>query len=257
VIKKTVLPLIALYIIVMVFMTVTQRNFVFKPTSIDAYNIEELANKEIEVIRDQGLEWLLVKSSKSTGRVLVHFHGNSGTALSRVEKIQPWVNHGFDVVMSEYPQYGTNGGKATEQSFYDAARIVMGRTLKDYPQSRLYLYGESIGSGVATQMATEYKEEALIIEGGFTSLIDIAWSRYPILPVPLLLWDRFDNRAKINDIGSKLLIIHGQQDRTVPYAYGEKLYAHFQGVKKMITLGDAGHNDKYEYLEFLDVMSFL
>lgn len=256
-VKKGILLCVGVYVSVMVFMTVTQRDFVFKPTQIQQYDLEVLSNRHIQVIHDQAIEWLFVKSPRSTGRVLVHFHGNSGTALSRVEKIQPWIQNGFDVVLGEYPGYGTNGGAPSEQSFYDAARVVMERTLTDHPNAEIYLYGESIGSGVATQMAVEYDEKALIIEGGFTSLVDIAWSRYPILPVPLLLWDRFDNLVKINQIGSPLLMIHGRQDRTVPYDYGQRLYTHYKGDKRLISLDDAGHNDKYDYLNFSDVMSFL
>jgi fermentation-respiration switch protein FrsA (DUF1100 family) len=255
--KKICVSVLITYLAVLILMTVFQRSFIYHPSIFENYDQSKLNQINAIVVNDQNLEWLFLPAYQSTNRILVYFHGNGWHALGRANKADRWRQNGYNVVLAEYPGYGTNAGSPSEQSFYDSARVTINKTLSDFPNTELYFYGESIGSGVAVQMATEYDERAVIIEGGFSSLTDVAWNRYPFLPVPLLLEDKFYNISKINDIGSKIAFIHGVKDKTVPYRFSKKIYDQFDGDKLFITLDEASHNNKYDYFDIDSVMSFL
>ncbi len=255
--KNVCISILIAYLAVLFLMTVFQRSFIYHPSIFENYDQSKLNQINALVVSDQNLEWLFLPAYQSANKTLIYFHGNGWHALGRANKAERWRQNGFNVVLMEYPGYGTNAGTPKEDSFYKAARVTINKTLTDFPNTQLYFYGESIGTGVAVQMATEYDERAVIIEGGFSSLTDVAWNRYPFLPVPLLLKDKFDNLSKVNNVGSKLLLIHGRRDRTVPYRYAQKLYDEYEGEKLFITLDQAAHNNKYDYFDIGLVLSFL
>ncbi len=228
-----------------IFMTIFQGWFIYHPRTFDVYNQDNLNKINAIIVNDNNLEWLFLPSATNTDRILVYFHGNAGAAIDRQWKASFWREGGYHVVLAEYPGYGTNDGSPGEASIYDMARVVMDRTVEDFPDLDLYIYGESIGNGAAVQMATEYGEKALILESGFSSLVDVTFHAMPFLPVNLLLRDRYDNMSKINNIGSRLVMIHGTDDDIVPIGFGQKLYNAYAGDKIMIEIEGAGHNDVY------------
>jgi len=139
----------------------------------------------------------------------------------------------------------------SEESFYNAGRIIIDKTLSDFPNTNLYIYGESIGSGTAVQMATEYDERALIIESGFSLLGDVAFSKIPFIPVSVLLRDKYDNVSKINNINSRLISIHGDQDKVVSLKFGQKLFDAFKGRKDIFVIDGAGQVLPFEQKNLL------
>lgn len=234
----------------------TQRNFIYFPTRFESYNEQALQSQGVLVVEQVGLQWLVMPALQPSDKYLIYFHGNGGAALDRLSKMAPWAMNGYHVVFAEYPGYGTNTGQNGEQEFYAAARVVIDKTKSDFPDAILYLYGESIGSGTAVQMATEYDVKALIIEAGFSSLTDLVRMKMPFVPT-FLLKDRFDNIKKINDIDTVLLSIHGTRDGIVPYRYGKKLYDAYNGSKDMMTVEGAGHNDLFLYVDMVEVIQKL
>jgi fermentation-respiration switch protein FrsA (DUF1100 family) len=106
-------------------------------------------------------------------------------------------------------------------------------------------------------MATEFPARALILEAPYTSLPDVAAAHYPFVPVHLLQKDRYDSLAIIRDVRIPILILHGQQDMTVPFRLGKTLYEAAQEPKTLIALPKAGHNDIYENGAALQVYEFL
>ncbi len=243
--KKILRDALIGYIGFLIILFFLQGFFIYHPQTIEAYNQNDLDKINATVVSDKGLEWLYLPSENISNKTLIYFHGNAGMAIHRAWKASFWRDAGFNVVLAEYPAYGTNDGKPSENSFYRAGRIIIDKTLTDFPAAVLYIYGESIGSGTAVQMATEYDERALIIEAGFSSLGDVAYSKLPIIPFGLLLRDRYDNIAKINNIGSRLVVIHGARDRTVSPRFGHQLFDAYKGQKDILIFDDAGHNDIY------------
>lgn len=187
----------------------------------------------------------------SDGRAptIVLFHGNGGTLAARARKARAFLDAGYGVYLAEYRGYGGNAGRPTEAGLYaDARAVLQWLTTRGIPESRLVLYGESLGSGVATQIAAERPDlVAVVLEAPFTRLPDLA-PPY-LLPglAELLMVDKYDNAAKIAQVAAPLLIIHGDRDETVPPAMGRALLHSARTKTHGVFLPDAGHNDVWDH----------
>ncbi len=179
---------------------------------------------------------------------IVHYHGNGGHIAYRLGRVLPFVKSGFGVLMTEYRGYGGNPGTPSEEGLFNDGRAAINFLKNDgVKNENLIIVGESLGTGVAVQMAAETKIKALILESPFSSAVDVGQAAYVFLPVGLLMWDRFDNAKIIRDIDAPLLIIHGKRDRVVPYRFGLKLFQKASQPKQMFTLDAAGHGDITKY----------
>jgi fermentation-respiration switch protein FrsA (DUF1100 family) len=104
-------------------------------------------------------------------------------------------------------------------------------------------FGESLGTGVAVQLAAKHPPAALILRSPFTSIVDVARHHYPLLPVDALLRDRFDTIDRIRSIRAPILVIAGGRDSIVPIESSRRLYEAAPEPKSLLVLPDADHND--------------
>ena len=159
--------------------------------------------------------------------------------------------------MVGYRGFG-NPGAPSEQGLYNDARAALGELHKrGVPDKAIVLYGESMGTGVATQMATEINAAALILESPYTSVPDVGADRYPVVPVRWILRDRYDSLSKISSVHMPLLLLHGEQDQVVPVRFGKQLFAAANDPKQAEFVPDAGHNDVYSLRVQELVLNFL
>lgn len=192
---------------------------------------------------------------------LVRFHGNAGQHGDRARSIRPYMERGYGVLLASYRGYGGNPGKPTEEGLYADARAALDwLAANGIDPGSIVLYGESLGSGVAVQMAAERPVAGLVLEAPFTSAVDVGQAAYRWLPVRLLMRDRFDNLDKIDEITAPLLLIHGEADRVVATRFGRRLFAAANEPKTALFVPQAGHNDLDFYgisetvLEFLAIL---
>ncbi len=205
---------------------------------------------EVTLRTDDGLALLAWHRPPTDARhpTLVYFHGNAGHIGMRAEKVRPYLDAGFGVLLTTWRSYSGNPGKPSEDGLYHD-----GRAARDYllaagvAADEIVLYGESLGTGIAVQLANEKAPAALVLEAPFSSIADVASARMPFLPVRPLLLDRFDSRDKIGAVAAPLLVVHGARDGTIPIRFGKKLFAAAQEPKKMQIYAEAGHNDLYEH----------
>lgn len=189
---------------------------------------------------------------------IVLFHGNAGHAGYRADKARAFQQSGHGVFLAGYRGYGGNPGTPTEQGLHADARAALDWLVgQGISGQRLVLYGESLGTGVATTMATERKAAALVLEAPFTSLADAAASHYPVFPVRALLKDRFDSLSRIGNVNAPLLVVHGEKDRVVPTRLGKALFARAPEPKTAVWLPGAGHNDLMAHGLAEQVLHFL
>jgi uncharacterized protein len=181
--------------------------------------------------------------------VIAYFHGNGGNIGYRSDRLRRFAAAGFGVLLLEYRGYGGNPGSPSEAGLFADARA--GLAFLDgqgIAAGRLVLYGESLGTSVAVQMASERKVAALILESPFTSLADLARTHYPILPVfEALLLDRFDSLSRIGRVHAPILVLQGELDTTVPVKTGRRLFAAAPEPKELWTAPEGGHNDLAEF----------
>ena len=121
--------------------------------------------------------------------------------------------------------FSGNNGKPTEQGLYDDGKSAIDWLAKKGVREKdIILYGESLGTGVATHLAQNKNFAGIILETPFTSMIDAAKKFYPYIPVNLLLKDKFENKKNIKNINSPILVMHGEADQIVPFSMGKKIY---------------------------------
>ncbi len=189
---------------------------------------------------------------------IVYFHGNASHYAARIPKVVDYIGQGFGVLLAGYRGYGGNLGSPSEQGFYKDARAYMQFLAdKNVPLDKTVIYGESIGTGVAVQMATEYKGAALVLEAPFSSTVDIAQQVYFFVPVRYLMIDQYRSIDKIRNIHYPILIIHGAEDSTVPIQFGQKLNEAANDPHTFIAVEKAGHNDLYGHGAARHVLDFL
>jgi uncharacterized protein len=160
-------------------------------------------------------------------------------------------------LMVGYRGFG-NPGSPSEDGLYDDAHAAIEAVIKQgLPENALVFYGESMGTGVATQMATEFDASALILESPYTSVPDVGADRYPMVPVHWILRDKFDSLSKIKDVHMPLLLLHGEDDDVVPTKFGKILFAAANDPKQAEYVPDAGHNNVYNLHVQQVILSFI
>ena len=121
--------------------------------------------------------------------------------------------------------FNGNKGKPSELGLYkDAEGAIKWLKLRGVIEKKIILYGESLGTGVAVEVAQNKNYAGVILESPFTSMVNIGEKHYPFFPVRFLLKDKFESHKKINNISIPILIMHGKVDKIVPFAMGQKMY---------------------------------
>jgi fermentation-respiration switch protein FrsA (DUF1100 family) len=194
----------------------------------------------------------------NTHPVLVYFHGNAGHIGERDYKVRDMVEAGYGVLLATYRYNAGGGGKGSERALLaDARRAIEFVKGHGIAEQRIVLYGESLGSGVAVAMATEHDVAGLILESPYSSIADVAHSRYWFALAKWLLRDRFDSVARIGKVRAPILLLHGHADRTIPIRFAEKLYDAAPEPKEAHFFPDGGHVDLFDHGADRLVMDFM
>ena len=173
---------------------------------------------------------------------LVIFHGNAGNRGDRLDWIEDLHGLGYGVFALDYRGYGGSEGSPTEEGFYRDGEAAL-RWLGEKGIRDLVYFGESLGCGVAVEMAERHPPVALILQSGFSSALEVARKAYPYLPVRLLMKDCFDSRQKMAKILCPVLFIHGERDSIIPLKLGRALYEAANEPKTWFPIPEADHND--------------
>jgi fermentation-respiration switch protein FrsA (DUF1100 family) len=180
---------------------------------------------------------------------LVWFHGNAGNMGDRVENIKLLHDHvNVNIFIFDYRGYGRSEGRPSEEGAYldgEAALDLVKKKTGNAGARKTILFGRSLGAAIATEMATRFENEGLILESPFISVAEMARVVFPFLPIGPLLRTRFDAREKIQKIKVPLLVLHGDRDDVVPYEHGKRVFEAAPEPKKFFTIPGATHNDTY------------
>jgi fermentation-respiration switch protein FrsA (DUF1100 family) len=175
--------------------------------------------------------------------VVLYFHGNGGSLAWRAERFRALAADGMGLVALSYRGYGGSSGRPTEIGLIEDGYAAHAFAAARYPVSRIALWGESLGSGVAIALAAEKPVGRIVLESPFTSIADIAAQIYWFLPVRWLIKDPFRSDLRVGKVTAPVLILHGEHDRVVPIALGERLYALIASPKRFVRYSSGGHND--------------
>jgi uncharacterized protein len=194
-----------------------------------------------------------------TGRpTVVLFHGNGGSLRAERYRLKSFKDARMGALLLAYRGYSGNPGTPTEQGLYADARAALDwLETQGVSRESTVLYGQSLGTGVATKMAAERELAALILEAPYTSTVDVAAGRFPVIPVSWLMEDRFESLARIAAIREPLLVMHGDADYVIPQALARRLFAAANEPKEGFWPSGVGHNDIFDSGGFVTARDFI
>ncbi len=249
-ILKLLLSILIIYLLIITLFYIFQRNVIYKPLkekiSPSITNITKV--KEVKFKTKDGItlnSWYYLPKKDT---VILYLHGNSNNIRTREPYMENYLKSGFGVFLLEYRGYGNNVGTPTEEGLYNDARAAVNFLKKQNIKPKdIIVLGESLGTAVAVQLATEYDFKGVILQSPFTSMVNVGAGKYPILPVNLLLTDKFLSINKIQKIKSPMLFIHGDKDTLIPVTHMKELYNKFPGIKYKKIYKGYGHSDLPDY----------
>ena len=192
--------------------------------------------------------WFVRPPGAVAAPLVIYFGGNAEEVSWMLEAIGDPVygrTPGVAWLLVDYRGYGASGGSPSERAFYsDAALIYDDATkLPRVDSRRIFVFGRSLGSGVAVHLASERHVAGVILVTPFDSLVSVAKSHYPWLPVRWLLKYRFDSLALAPAIRVPLLCLVAEHDRVVDPSHAARLVAAWGGPKRELALAGTDHNN--------------
>jgi fermentation-respiration switch protein FrsA (DUF1100 family) len=245
------LPIVGVLLVVLAVIWFGQRGLIYFPDgqapAPAAFGLPDAEPQTVDT--EDGLTlggWFLPARARDTGYTVIIFNGNAGHRGYRAGLAAQLAARGVSVFLFDYRGYGGNPGLPSETGLSRDARAALaylGRR-PGVDLTRIVFFGESLGAAVAVRLALEYPPAALILRSPFSSMAAIGSFHYPILPVRLLLRDRYPTIDLIPKITSPLLIVAGDADRIVPLADTQELFDAAPQPKRLVVIPGADHNDE-------------
>jgi len=220
--------ILVVYISVLIVLFIFQRNLMYLPNENNYFGDKlEVEIKKVKITTSDNINllgWFHNKDLKKF-KTIVYFHGNAGKLDNRIYKLNYFKNMDVNFLIIAWRGFSGNKGKPSEEGLYEDGKSTiewlknLGVTEKD-----IIIYGESLGTGIATEIAQNNNFAGLILETPFTSMIEAAKNFYPYIPVGLLLKDKYKNDKKMKNINIPLLVMHGEADQIVPFWMGKTIY---------------------------------
>ena len=237
--------LAGIYLAATILLAAKQRSLIYPAPRAAA--AEAFAGwREVALETGDGLR-LRALHKPARGRLpsLLFFHGNGDSLRGAVAATGSLAAAGYGVLLPEYRGYGGNPGSPSEAGlFQDGEAALRWLARQGVPPGRVVPIGNSLGSGVAAELAARHPVGGLVLISGFTSLADVAAAQMRIFPVRLLLRDRYENAAKLPGVAAPVLVLHGARDRLIPPSHAAALARAARRSELVIAPG-AGHELAY------------
>ena len=176
---------------------------------------------------------------------ILYLHGNGGHLGDRADRIAQLQAQGFTVAIMAYRGYSGSSGQPSEsKNVADAQTVLAWLNTHQQDPKQIFLYGESLGTGVAVQAAARQHHVAgLILDAPYTAIVDIGAEAYPYLPVRLMMRDRYETHRFVGKTTCPILILHGEQDAVIPIRMGRTLAQQIGDRAEFVAYKGAGHSD--------------
>ena len=189
---------------------------------------------------------------------ILYLHGQAGNLARRADRIRRYQALGVGVLIVAYRGFSGSTGQPGE-----AANVADALFAYDWLLARgvlprdIVVYGESLGTGVAGQVAAARNVSGLVLDSPFTSLGDLAAQRHPLLPVRRFMSDRYETMTHITKVTAPVLVLHGEMDPIVPMAMGARVFAAVPGAKRLVSFPEGRHLDHGRHGSYGALLAFL
>ncbi len=235
-----------------------QEKLLFFPQQLSPdYTFEFSGNFEevfLDTPDDVRIHGIYFKAENPKG-VILAFHGNGEALHLAGHEAVDFVVLGYDVLMSDYRSYGKSGGKLSEANLFNDAKLFYQHLIsKGWIAEEITIYGRSIGSGVASYLASQVTHKQLILTTLYFSMYDLAQKTYPVVPMSIVLRYPLRNDLHLQKVSTPIHIFHGTNDSIIPFEQAEKLYT-LVGSNGSFTVVDGGeHNNLSSFSSYWENM---
>jgi fermentation-respiration switch protein FrsA (DUF1100 family) len=261
---KLALVVAAVYGAVAVAAFIAQRRLMYfpDPTRVAPASFALAGVEERVLTTPDGAHIIAWYGPAAPGRpTLLYFHGNAGNLANRSERVRKYLVRGVGVFIMSYRGYSGSTGRPSERANVADAKLAYDALIAEgVAPEDIVLYGESLGSGVAVQVAAEKPVGGIILDAPYTSIVDVAAGAYPFFPVRPFLLDRYETLKHLRAVRASLLVIHGEEDGVISVDMGRAVYTAANAPKQIVTFPGAGHSDHHihgsteEVFRWIDAM---
>jgi alpha-beta hydrolase superfamily lysophospholipase len=255
--------LILIYCLVGLAIYYLQGKLLFKPQPLDVsykyafrqpfteVNLPWNARSSINIIQFHA------KDSANAKGVVLYFHGNKKNIERYAPAAPQFTERGYHVWMIDYPGFGKSTGDFTEQQLYDWALVFYKLARARYSPDSIIIYGKSLGTGIASQLASIRNSKELILEGPYYSLPSIFDSWLPVYPTNKMIHFKLPTWKYLQNVLAPVVIFHGTDDYTIPYWNAKKLRPYLKPTDIFVPIEDAHHNDIQQFPVYKQKMDSL
>lgn len=250
-VTKILLTVAIAYLGMLVFAYFAQRKFTYFPNperftpadaGLDAFREVELPTPDGERL----VAWYA--PAPPGAATILYFHGNGGGLANRALRFGRYQSAGFGIFILAYRGYSGSTGSPSEKHNIADARLAYDHLIKQgIAPADLFLYGESLGTGIAVQTAAVVPVAGVILDAPYTSIVEVGARTFFYLPLNLLMEDRYETKNYIATINTPLLILHGVRDHVIPVDMGRRLYALAREPKRLVEFPEGRHIDLDRY----------
>lgn len=234
-----------------------QERLIFQPTAAGrqvVYNFQGQPHTELNLAYDKEtnlniIEFQAVDRSKDSlaKGVVLYFHGNGGNVGRYGRHATDFTVTGYEVWMIDYPGYGKSTGVCSEQKLYDYALVFYKLARSRWKPSQIILYGRSLGTGIAAELASVRDCRRLILESPYYSMTSLGGYYLPLYPWSRLLHYHFPTYSYLPAVTAPITIFHGSRDRTIPYSNAQRLRPLLKDGDEFVTIDGGGHDDLHAF----------
>ena len=198
--------------------------------------------------KETTLNIIRFKTNDSIARgVVLYLHGNRKNISWYAKYASNFTKNGYEVWMLDYPGFGKSTGRFTEQELYGYALQLYKLARTKYKPADIIIYGKSLGTGIASQLASVRDCKYLILETPYYSMNSLAAHYLPVYPVSRMLHYHFPTNEYLKEVTAPIIIFHGTDDGVVPYSNATRLVGVLKQSDEFITVEGGSHNDLNDF----------
>ena len=246
------LIILVLYLLLIIALYFVQEKFIFFPSHLtqdfEFQYFENTAEVFLDIDAHTKIHALHFRVNQPKG-IILYFHGNARSLDDWGFAAQDFTALGWEVLMPDYRTFGKSTGKLSEKALYADALRWYQHIQKNYSEQDIIIFGRSLGTGIATQLASINSPKHLILETPYLSLAHMVRLKMPFVPMQLLAY-KFLSHRNIKKVNAPIDIIHGTQDALIPYGQAKKLASIMSEQTTFTTIEGGGHNDLSQFKEW-------
>ncbi|MFN2456879.1 MAG: alpha/beta hydrolase [Chitinophagaceae bacterium] len=251
---------VIVYVLFGVLLYFIQDQLLFHPQSLPKNHkfnfVQPFTELNIPVPEGRNLSVVKFTVDSPVRGVVLYFHGNRQNVERYAKHAHQFTSNGYEVWTMDYPGFGKSTGKRSEQTIYNDAVLLYNMALHQTIPDNIIIYGKSMGTGVAAQLASVRECRQLILETPYYSIDALAKHYFPMYPVIPLTKYAFPTHKYLQNVKAPVTIFHGTNDEVIPYKQAKQLKSKHKHVQ-LITIENGKHNNLNEIDHFSNNLNSL